>query len=153
MIKKLRNSDIEISKQIQVVFMASYAIEAKLLDAIDFPPLKRPIEDYVSSANDFYGFFFNNDLAGVVEVVHKTALTHIQSLVVHPDYFRKGIGKALMNFVMNSFDSECFMVETGVKNGPACQLYLSIGFTEIKHWDTSYGIRKIRFKKYCSTKL
>jgi len=153
MIKKLRNSDIEISKQIQVVFMASYAIEAKLLDAVDFPPLKRPLEGYVSSENDFYGFFFNNDLAGVVEVVHKTELTHIQSLVVHPDYFRKGIGKALMNFVMNSFESEYFMVETGVKNGPACQLYLSLGFTEIKQWDTGYGIRKIRFQKYCPIKL
>ncbi len=43
MIERLQNSELEISNQIHSVFQLSYAVEAKLLDATDFPPLKRPL--------------------------------------------------------------------------------------------------------------
>ena len=67
MIKKLQNSDINIANKIRSVFQLSYAVEAKLLNAIDFPPLKKPLEGYVASTNDFFGYLKNQELVGVIE--------------------------------------------------------------------------------------
>ena len=147
MINKINNKDPEISKQIRIVFQASYAVEAKLLNAIDFPPLKRSLESYIKSDNDFYGFVDKEELAGVIEINSNKEVTHIQSLVVHPNFFRRGIARELMEFVLNHYTSKTFMVETGVDNDPASLLYKKMAFKEVKQWDTSFGIRKIRFEK------
>ncbi|HCY98291.1 MAG TPA: GNAT family N-acetyltransferase, partial [Polaribacter sp.] len=45
MIEKLKNSDLEIAKKMRLIFQASYKVEAKLLNATNFPPLKRPLEN------------------------------------------------------------------------------------------------------------
>lgn len=59
MIEKLQNINIEISNQIHSVFQLSYAVEAKLLDVTNFPPLKRPLESYLKSNNMFFGYLVN----------------------------------------------------------------------------------------------
>ena len=56
MIEKLQNKNLEVAKNMRTVFQASYAIEAKLLNAIDFPPLKRSLQSYITSDNDFFGY-------------------------------------------------------------------------------------------------
>lgn len=147
MIKQLNNKDPELSKQIRIVFQASYAVEAKLLKAIDFPPLKRSLESYIKSDNDFYGFVDKEKLAAVIEINTNKKVTHIQSLVVHPIFFRQGIARKLMVFVLNHYTTKTFMVETGVDNEPASILYKKMDFKEVKQWDTPFGIRKIRFEK------
>lgn len=147
MIEKLQNNNIEISNKIRSVFQVSYAIEAKLLDATDFPPLKRTLENFLKSDNKFFGYMENQELAGVIEINHNNKFTHINSLVVDPKFFRQGIARKLMEFVFNTFDSNLFVVETGLENGPATELYKKFDFKEVKQWDTDHGIRKIRFEK------
>ncbi|OAB79665.1 GNAT family N-acetyltransferase [Cochleicola gelatinilyticus] len=146
MIKKLQHTDLEMAKQIRAVFQVSYAVEAELLKAVDFPPLQRELESFISSSNDFFGYFENDTLAAVVEIAHRDTFLHIQSLVVAPKFFRRGIAGVVMEFVLKSFDTNLFMVETGVANLPAIQLYKKYGFTEVKQWDTDFGIRKVRFE-------
>ncbi len=147
MIKKLQHTNLQTAKQIRVVFQASYAIEAKLLKAVDFPPLKRTLENFVESRTAFYGYFKDQELTAVVEINHTSQFTHIQSLVVHPEFFRQGIASKLIDFVFEQYDSNLFVVETGVDNGPATQLYLNAGFIEVKQWNTEFGIRKVKFEK------
>lgn len=147
MIKKLQNTTEEGANKIRDVFQISYAVEAKILNTKEFPPLKRPMQGYLESDNDFFGYFSKETLAGVVEIRNTPNFTHIQSLVVHPEHFRKGIARELMEFVFNVYDSKLFMVETGVQNGPATNLYKKLGFIETAQWDTEFGIRKIRFEK------
>lgn len=147
MIEKLQNNEIEISKRIRSVFQASYKVEAKLLNATDFPPLKRPLENYVKSNTFFFGYLKNEDIAGVIEIDHNNEHTLIRSLVVDPTFFRQGIAKKLMKFVLNTFDSKLFVVETGLENGPATKLYKTFGFVEVKQWDTNHGVRKIKFER------
>jgi ribosomal protein S18 acetylase RimI-like enzyme len=147
MIEKLLNKEIDISNKIRSVFQVSYAVEAKLLNATDFPPLKRSLESYLKSDNEFFGYLKNKELAGVIEINHNKDFTHIQSLVVNPKFFRQGIARKLMEFVLDSFDSKLFVVETGVENGPATELYRKFDFIEVKQWDTNHGVRKIKFEK------
>ncbi len=147
MIEKLQNHDIEISKKILSVFQISYMVEAKLLNATNFPPLKRPLENYIKSGTEFFGYFINKNLAGVIEIDYNNNFTHINSLVVDPKFFRQGIARKLMEFVFNKFDSNLFVVETGLENGPATKLYKNLGFKEVKQWDTDHGVRKIKFER------
>jgi ribosomal protein S18 acetylase RimI-like enzyme len=147
MIEKLKNSDLLIAKKIQIVFQASYKIEAKLLNATNFPPLQRTLENYIQSKTAFYGYSKNGELAAVVEINTDHDFIRIRSLVVHPDFFRRGIAGKLIEFVFETFESNLFIVETGLANGPATKLYEKFGFVAVHQWDTDFGIRKVKFEK------
>ena len=147
MLKKLDNTKLTIATNIHHVFQKSYTVEARLLEAINFPPLQRTIENFVACENDFFGYFKDNTLAGIIEIKNHPAYTHVQSLVVLPFFFRQGIATKLMSFVFVGYFKKPFFVETGVKNKPAITLYKKMGFVEVAQWDTDHGVRKIRLKK------
>jgi ribosomal protein S18 acetylase RimI-like enzyme len=148
MIQKLNHKDINVAQKIHTIFQVSYAVEADLLNAIDFPPLKRMISDFLKSNTNFYGYFQENELAAILEIKNDPGNTHIQSLVVDPYYFRQGIGQKLVAFVFENYKTSSFSVETGLENQPASLLYQKLGFIKIKDWDTDHGIRKVRFEKH-----
>mgnify|MGYP006201462607 CR=1 FL=1 len=147
MIVKIDNKRNEISQEILKIFQASYTIEAEMLKVIDFPPLKRTMTQFLDVNSDFYAYYLNQNLAGLIEINSNKCSTHIQSLVVYPKYFRQGIGRQLVKFVLETNESVSFTVETGVNNHPAIKLYISLGFKEVSQWDTNHGVRKVKFKK------
>ena len=146
MIKKLDHTNLAIATKMRVVFQESYAVEAALLNATNFPPLQRPLESYIKSTTTFFGYHIKDEIVGIVEVSPKEKTTHINSLVVSPHFFRQGIGRELMNYILQNFSSKVVTVETGLENIPASKLYTSFHFKEVKQWDTDHGVRKIRFK-------
>ena len=146
MIKKLDHTNLAIATKMRIVFQESYAIEAKLLNAINFPPLQRPLQSYIESTTTFFGYHIKDEIVGIIEVSPKEKTTHINSLVVSPHFFRQGIGRDLMDYILQNFSSKVFTVETGLENIPASKLYTSFHFKEVKQWDTDHGVRKIRFK-------
>lgn len=146
MIKRLEHTDLEMAKKIRSIFQMSYKVEAKLLKAIDFPPLKRPLKDFTISKTTFYGYYMEEHLSGVIEISCHHEYTHINSLVVDPIFFRQGIASNLMEFVLKKLDSNLFVVETGLSNEPATRLYKNFGFKEVTQWDTDHGVRKIKLE-------
>ena len=146
MIKKLDHTNLAIATKMRVVFQESYAVEAALLNATNFPPLQRPLESYIKSTTTFFGYHIKDEIVAIIEVSSKEQTTHINSLVVSPHFFRQGIGRELMDYILQNFSSKVFTVETGLKNIPASKLYTSFHFKEVKQWDTDHGVRKIRFK-------
>ena len=147
MVIKINNKETKIAEEIRAIFQVSYAVEAKMLKAIDFPPLKRTVSQFMKSDSEFYAYYLIENIAGVIEIDNNEDLTHIQSLVVYTKYFRNGIGRKLVQFTLDTDRSKLFTVETGIDNNPAIKLYESFGFQELKQWDTNHGIRKIRFEK------
>ena len=101
----------------------------------------------MNSDSEFYAYYLIKNIAGVIEIENHEDLTHIQSLVVYPKYFRNGIGSKLVQFILDIYKSRIFTVETGIDNHPAIKLYKSFGFEEQEQWDTDHGIRKVRFEK------
>ena len=147
MIIKINNKENKIAEEIRAVFQASYTVEAGILKAVDFPPLKRTVSQFLNSNSEFYAYYLIENIAGVIEIENHKNLTHIQSLVVYPKYFRNGIGRKLVQFILDTYKSKIFTVETGIDNHPAIKLYKSFGFQEQEQWDTNHGVRKVRFEK------
>ena len=147
MIIKINNKENKIAEEIRAIFQVSYTVEAKMLKAVDFPPLKRTVSQFLNSNSKFYAYYLIKNIAGVIEIENHEDLTHIQSLVVYPKYFRNGIGSKLVQFILDTYKSRIFTVETGIDNHPAIRLYTSFDFEEQEQWDTNHGVRKVRFKK------
>jgi len=145
MIKILDQESRSISEKIHAVFQVSYAVEAELLGAVDFPPLKRTVPDFMESGTSFFGFWQGEQLAAVVEIEPNLRAFHICSMVVQPIYFRQGIASKLIVYILDLFEGNTITVETGLANGPAKKLYESFGFKETGQYDTDNGIRKIKF--------
>ena len=104
MITRINNKEKEISEKIHLLFQASYKIEAELLKATNFPPLKRTVHDLIGSNNTFFAYYIEKEMLGAIEIDDGISM-HIQSLVVHPKSFRKGIGKKLVSFVLDYYTS------------------------------------------------
>ena len=147
MIIKINNKENKIAEEIRAIFQVSYAVEAEMLKAVDFPPLKRTVAQFLNSNSEFYAYYLIENIAGVIEIENHKNLTHIQSLVVYPKYFRNGIGRKLVQFILDTYKSKIFTVETGIDNHPAIKLYKSFGFQEQEQWDTNHGVRKVRLEK------
>ncbi|MGB5498226.1 MAG: GNAT family N-acetyltransferase [Maribacter sp.] len=151
MIKKLDHRSIAVSEKIRSIFQASYAVEAKLLQAKDFPPLKRDIDGFLHSDTAFYGYYKNQEMVAAIEIKDNKDATHIQSLVVAPEYFKQGIAQSLISYLFDTLDSTVYTVETGAANQPAKRLYIKNGFIEIGHYNAEFDIKKVRFEKIITT--
>ncbi|AUJ70465.1 GNAT family N-acetyltransferase [Pseudoalteromonas sp. NC201] len=143
MIQKLNNRDALVAREIFNVFQRSYKIEAELIGASYFPPLSRTIEDICGATSHFYGYFENQNLAAVIEIVIVEKTLEIDSLTVDPSYFRKGIAGKLLHFVLAELGAEKVIVETASANIPAIALYQKYGFIEFKRWLPTHGIEKL----------
>ena len=143
MIKKINNTNILTSYKIHKLFQLSYKKEADILKVKKFPPLSRSVNDIFNSKNYFFAYFLKDDFLGIIELNDRVNV-HIQSLVVHPDFFRKGIASQLIDFVTIRFNKRTFTVETALGNYPAVKLYKRYGFRELGTYNAEFNIRKIR---------
>ena len=108
MIIKINNKENKIAEEIRAIFQVSYAVEAEMLKAVDFPPLKRTVAQFLNSNSEFYAYYLIENIAGVIEIENHKNLTHIQSLVVYPRYFRRGIARKLVSFILSTYNSKKF---------------------------------------------
>ncbi len=142
MIFYLNNNDVPVAEKLFSIWQESYIIEAKLLKVNGFPPLNRTMQDFLNSSTHFYGFLKNDVYNAVIEIRDNNGTLHIQSLVVQPSQFRKGLASKMIAFVLSE-NMECnFTVETGCDNLPAINLYLKFGFVEAEQYETDHGVRK-----------
>lgn len=130
--------------------LAAYTVEARIIGFEEIPPLKDSIQSIQEAKETFLGFYVDDQLAGAVAYeVHEHTLL-ISRMMVHPDHFRKGIARKLLEHVETAEAGPGIRelrVSTGTKNEPAVQLYLSAGFKPTKETPIAPGVTVTGFVK------
>src|SRR3954451_20299808 len=96
-IQRLDLQEQETVLRILEIQRDAYAVEARLIGSSDIPPLKETLEQLQQSREQFYGAFIDGTLAGVIAYQIDGDVLDIYRMMVHPDYFRRGITSALLN--------------------------------------------------------
>ncbi|HYF84756.1 MAG TPA: GNAT family N-acetyltransferase [Clostridia bacterium] len=148
MIKRLDTKDSKIAEQIVDLQKRSYIMEAELIDFYDIPPLKDTIDTIIQCDEVFYGYYEDEVLAGLISYKLEEGLLDIYRVAVHPEYFRKGIARQMIEFIedMNK-GIERIIVSTGLKNQPAVSLYLKLGFRKLDEAEVEEDIYIVTFEK------
>ena len=131
----------------------SYQIEADLIGSSMIPPLRESLEELQSCGEVFHGWFEDDLLLGFIS--HKledgtvgNQYLDIHRVAVHPDGFRRGIARQLLEFVLNlERGATQAIVQTGSLNVPACKLYLSFGFEILERREVAPGLELTLFAK------
>ncbi|WP_404451001.1 GNAT family N-acetyltransferase [Virgibacillus necropolis] len=141
MIVKLNNRDKSEVQNILNVQLLAYQVEANLIEFDGIPQLNDTVDSIMGSNETFIGYKYERELAGFISYEALEDELDICRLVVHPNYFRKGIASKLLNYVMSE-NSEVnrFTVSTGSKNIPAISLYERFGFTPYQKVEVATGI-------------
>jgi len=151
LIELLNIHDHKLAEEILHVQLPAYKVEANLMNFYDIPPLHETVHSIMESGETFYGYRKEGKLAGVISVDEENQHLQICRLVVHPSYFRQGIGKQLVQFIFENYKHiHRFEVSTGEQNVPAIKLYRNLGFKECKKIEISTNIFIICFEKLSS---
>ncbi|MBA3045908.1 MAG: GNAT family N-acetyltransferase [Candidatus Thermoplasmatota archaeon] len=106
-------------------------------EAHDFDMSLNTVERYTGSMEYEYGFFFIAEVDGKIagsirgEIIGKSGFGMIRNIAVHPNYLRKGTGRALMEHAVDYLKAEgCHKVSLNTMPVllPAINLYLKMGF-------------------------
>lgn len=143
MIELLDHCSEDVANQIYDVFQRSYRVEAKLVGVKEFPPLQRSTSHIQAAGGRFLGQRIGSDLAAVIEYSLSAAHLSIDSLVIDPRYFRRGLASKILRSLLDRVDWRTADVETAAANHPAIALYEKFGFSESKRWTTKEGIDKV----------
>ncbi|UKS27235.1 GNAT family N-acetyltransferase [Paenibacillus sp. HWE-109] len=137
--------------------MASYRVEAELIGFEDIPPLKDGIDSIRKAGETFYGYFVQEEnetrLAGAISFSSEGSVITICRMMVHPNYFRRGIARSLLQHILKLQEEEgavLFVVSTGTANLPAVQLYQSFGFEMKRVFTVAPGVCLTTFERPAS---
>lgn len=130
--------------RLHALMQASYAVEAELIGAADFPPLARTLDDIVVAGNTVFGAIRGQRLLAALELEPATpsAPALIASLVVDPGHFRQGFGRRLVEHARALVDGP-LRVSTALENAPALALYEGLGFHRVGNPTEKQGIRVV----------
>jgi ribosomal protein S18 acetylase RimI-like enzyme len=141
------SSEVEAA-ELLALQKTSYTVEAELIGSSDIPPLKETLWDLMHCGEAFYGCFKRGRLVGAISYKKQGDVLDVHRLVVHPDRFRRGIGRSLVLHLENvEGTAGKILVSTGAKNYPARKLYLGLGFRESAEAEVAPGLYVSFFEK------
>jgi ribosomal protein S18 acetylase RimI-like enzyme len=141
LIKQLDITNPKFAKDILKIQIPSYKVEAELIDFYELPPLKDTIESLQQSGETFYGYYISEELSGAISIKTEKSVMDIHRLFVHPNHFRKGIAKKLLDFIQTKGkEFETIIVSTGSKNVPAINFYQKNGFAKTNDMFVDEGL-------------
>lgn len=136
------------ARRVLTIQHTAYAIEAELIGTTNIPPLNDTLESLQASDETFYGGWIEDEIAGIVACTYEDRTLDICRMAVHPDYFRRGIARALLTSVQANYpDATRAIVSTGAKNEPAKTLYVRDGFTHVEDREVEPGVWLSFFEK------
>ena len=153
LVLRVDHASESIARDIHTVQMSAYAQEAKLLRAIDFPPLRCTVDDIRTSYEEFWAAYYGEQLVGSISVqsARGQVSKSICSLVVAPAFQRRGIAKQLMAKILHLYGGHGLTVQTGATNVPALNLYTQFGFLEYRRWPVGHEPLELVELRYLPT--
>ncbi len=137
--------DTAIATRLLAIQHAAYQIEADLIGYDGIPPLDETVDELQSQPIDWLAAFEGDAIVGAIGfVVAPDGSCDIDRLIVDPDQARRGIGRALVEAVL---DHPVVTVSTGARNEPACALYESLGFHRTDEREVAPGINVVEFAR------
>ena len=149
MIKAIDVKENETAKKVVDLQKGSYTIEANIIGYYEIPPLKDTIASIRQCNEQFFGYYCDNILVGMISYHIEGNCIDICRVAVDPDYFRQGIARSLLLFVEETNKNiKKLLVSTGLKNSPAISLYTRYGFKQIELIESPEGIDLAVFEKF-----
>lgn len=147
MILELDHRNEAAAKAILKIQRPAYLVEAEMMGFRGIPQLNESILEIRNSGETFFGYGPEGELVGFISFKNVNNTIDIHRLVVDPDHFRKGIGRKLLEFLLDKYEGMDFNVSTGKGNYPAKKLYESCGFMEAEDFEVAPGIFCTAFEK------
>lgn len=120
----------ELRQSVAALYRAAYTVEAELIGASRFPPRETRSRDLVGRGSRFAGVVSRGQPVAVIELESNSSGTLIAALVVDPGFFRRGLGRALVEHAQST-EPDPILVSTAERNTPALKLYESMGFERL----------------------
>lgn len=141
----------DLLAQLHHLQRVSYGVEADLIGHTAIPALDETAEELSGCGETFYGYFKAGQLIGAVSYKLDGHTGDIHRLTVHPDHFRQGIARRLLDHLFATLpEVRCWLVSTGRDNAPARRLYRSYGFEELGEeevvpelWVTRFSLSRL----------
>jgi ribosomal protein S18 acetylase RimI-like enzyme len=147
-VKLLDLADAGVAAGVLELHRLSYAVEARLIGSDRIPPLHESLEELQACGETFLGAYVDGRLAAVVSWKFDGATIDVHRLAVKPDFFRRGIGVALLRAALRSEpEARRAIAQTGAANKPAKQLYRSEGFVEVGEREVLPGLWITQFER------
>jgi GNAT superfamily N-acetyltransferase len=129
---RLDHRDHRVAEALVGLQRASYRIEAELIGDDTIPPLHESV-DALAALDLTFLAITERDGEPVAALGYQVAdgVLDIDRLAVHPRRFRHGLGRRLVEAVLERVPHERAVVSTGQGNHPARRLYERVGFVHL----------------------
>ncbi|WP_167735473.1 GNAT family N-acetyltransferase [Rhodococcus sp. 1R11] len=135
-------TDRPLAEQILAVQKSSYAVEARLIGDDRIPLLHESVDDLCAAQ---VHWLVARDLGEILGAAAWSG-SEIDRLVVSPHVHRQGIGRALVEVMIDSIVGQRIQVATGRDNAPARRLYESLGFVHTENQQVLPGLWLARYE-------
>lgn len=142
---------LEVSTAMRVLELqrTAYQIEADLIGNDNIPPLHESLSELQNCGETFYGYFVGEALAGATAYKLLGSTLDIHRLMVHPDFFRRGIARKLIEHIESLHpEAQRAIVQTGSMNLPAIKLYQQLGYRIVDTVEVLPSLLVTRFEKW-----
>ncbi len=140
----------DVARRLHAIRMLAYRQEAKLLGAIHFPPLERTVGDVRASSEEFCCACWDEEIVAALSTCpdREGGGVNVASLVVHPDFQRRGLGRALLSAAVAKHAGVELTVRTGAGNEAVLALYGLFGFREYRRlWVGSEPLELVELRR------
>jgi ribosomal protein S18 acetylase RimI-like enzyme len=133
-IELLDHREPTVAQRIHTVLALAHAQEARLVRSDQDATPARSVGEIQACDEHFLGAVAGDRLIGSVSVGadDEPDQINVASLVVDPEYQRRGVAHALMLEALRRGQSAPFSVVTSEANAPALALYASLGFVQYR---------------------
>lgn len=147
---QIRLATVEDVEVILALQRLAYQSEAAIYDDFTIPPLTETLDDLKARFGDrrFLKAIEDAHIVGSVRAFRDGVTCHVERLIVHPDYRRRGIGTALLNEIETVFpDARRCELFTGYRSAGSIRLYQRLGYQEFRREQVNEKVTLVYMEK------